>query len=105
MFMEKEATAMLRRPGNRWTLKLAMLLTLMALTLLATAPASAAATTFTSVNIFPISFSVFVPCAAGGAGEVVDLSGNLHDLFHVTLDGNGGFHLSVEDSPQGIVGT
>jgi len=51
-----------------------------------------------------ISLTVFVPCAAGGAGEVVDLSGPLHVLISFTINGNnvsGYFHFQ----PQGISGT
>jgi len=70
-------------------------------------PAPAQATTMTtSVRIpLPQPFQVFVPCAAGGAGELVDLSGTLHVLFHTTLDGNGGFHSKTHFQPQGVVGT
>jgi|GraSoiStandDraft_24_1057298.scaffolds.fasta_scaffold656648_1 hypothetical protein len=52
---------------------------------------------------FPIDLSVFVPCAAGGAGEVVSLTGNLHDMFSVTVNSNS-FHMTIHDNPQGIVG-
>jgi hypothetical protein len=51
-----------------------------------------------------ISLTVFVPCAAGGAGEIVDLSGPLHTLISSTFNGNnvsGYFHFQ----PQGISGT
>jgi hypothetical protein len=51
-----------------------------------------------------ISLTVFVSCAAGGAGEVVDLSGPLHTLISFTINGNnvsGYFHFQ----PQGISGT
>lgn len=51
-----------------------------------------------------ISLTVFVPCAAGGAGEIVDLSGPLHTLASATINGNnvsGKFHFQ----PQGISGT
>lgn len=50
-----------------------------------------------------INLSVFIPCAAGGAGEVVDLSGPLHTLISFTINGNnvsGYFHFQ----PQGISG-
>ena len=40
-------------------------------------PVNAEATTVTADNKIPISISVFVPCAVGGIGEVVDLSGEL----------------------------
>lgn len=51
-----------------------------------------------------LSLAVFVPCAAGGAGEVVDLTGPLHTLISFTINGNnvsGFFHFQ----PQGISGT
>lgn len=51
-----------------------------------------------------ISISVFIPCAAGGAGEVVDLTGPLHTVITFTINGNnvsGFFHFQ----PQGISGT
>ena len=51
-----------------------------------------------------INLSVFIPCAAGGAGEVVDLTGPLHTLVSLTINGNivsGFFHFP----PQGITGT
>ncbi len=53
---------------------------------------------------FPISLQVFIPCANGGAGEVVDISGTLHDVFAVTIDGNN-MHFVTVDNPQGISGT
>ena len=51
-----------------------------------------------------ISLTVFIPCAAGGAGEIVDLFGPLHTLVSFTINGNnvsGHFHFQ----PQGISGT
>ena len=69
------------------------------------AQAGAGASTFTVSQKFPIDIFVFVPCANGGAGETVELSGTLHDLFHVTSDGAGGFHVKTSDNPQGVSGT
>jgi hypothetical protein len=46
---------------------------------------------------------VFVPCAAGGAGEMVDLAGPLHTVVSGVFKGNnitGYFHFQ----PKGIVG-
>jgi hypothetical protein len=60
--------------------------------------ARAAASTFTSSSIFPINLPV------DACGEPVQLSGNLHDLFHVTFDGAGGAVLKVLDNPQGVSG-
>ena len=73
--------------------------------LLAPRSVSAAADTFTVSSSFPLDIIVFVPCANGGAGEEVELSGNLHDVFHVTFTSSGTFRLSFSDNPQGITGT
>ena len=66
-----------------------------------TVPANAAK----QVNdVTDIDLPVFIPCAAGGAGELVDLSGPLHTLITFTINGNnvsGKTHFQ----PQGISGT
>lgn len=50
-----------------------------------------------------ISLPVFVPCAAGGVGEIVDLSGPLHTLITFTISNNA--VSGVEHfQPQGISG-
>jgi hypothetical protein len=67
-------------------------------------PALAAAFTENQESIFPIDIVVIVSCAAAGAGEVVELSGNLHDQFDVTINNNL-FHIKFHDNPQGVVGT
>jgi hypothetical protein len=50
-----------------------------------------------------VFLTVFVPCAAGGAGEVVKLSGPLHTLISLTINGNNvsGY---FQFQPQGISG-
>jgi hypothetical protein len=55
-------------------------------------------------DVTDIDLSVFVPCAAGGVGELVDLSGPLHTLVSFTENDknvSGYFH----SQPQGISGT
>lgn len=50
-----------------------------------------------------IALTVFIPCAAGGAGEVVDLFGPLHTLITANINGtnvSGYTHFQ----PQGISG-
>ncbi len=50
-----------------------------------------------------IALTVYVPCAAGGVGEIVDLSGSFHTLITYTINGNnvsGTYHFQ----PQGISG-
>jgi len=64
----------------------------------------APASSFTVNSVFPIDLAVFVPCANGGVGEDVLLSGNLHDLIHVTVNDNS-LHVKTLDQPQGISGT
>jgi len=51
----------------------------------------------------PVSIFSFIPCADGGAGEFVQLDGDLHVLITFTINGNnvsGKFHFQ----PQGITG-
>jgi hypothetical protein len=90
--------------GRRRTMRLCTLLILLALLLMWPAAIVAKAESFTASVKIPIDIVVFVPCANGGAGENVALSGTLHDLFHITLDGNGGFHSKFHVNPQGVSG-
>jgi hypothetical protein len=55
-------------------------------------------------DISDINLSQFVPCAAGGAGELVDLSGPLHTLITLTINGNN-VSGTTHFQPQGISGT
>ena len=52
---------------------------------------------------FPVTISFFIPCAVGGAGEVVTLNGNLHVLISTIVNVN---HISsdMHFQPQGISG-
>jgi hypothetical protein len=52
----------------------------------------------------PVNIGVFIPCAAGGSGEVVFLTGNLHVLLRFTIDNGGGIHAASHFQPQGISG-
>jgi hypothetical protein len=52
---------------------------------------------------FEFNLEVFVPCANGGAGELVDLNGPLHNLITATINGNR-VSGKVESQPQGISG-
>ena len=68
-------------------------------------PALAKATTVTTNVKYPVVWIEYVPCAMGGAGEMIVLSGDLHVLFHTTLDDTGGFHIKMHTQPQGLSGT
>src|SRR5262245_21852628 len=67
------------------------------------APAFAALAATSSIKV-PIAIGVFVPCAVGGAGEIVVLRGDLHLLNHFTFDAAGGLHVKTHAQPQGITG-
>ena len=67
-------------------------------------PAMAAVAT-TSNAFVTVAISVFVPCANGGAGETVTLTGNLHFQSHTTFDARGGLHTKIHTQPQGLSGT
>lgn len=62
------------------------------------------AITETSSIKTPFDLDFYVPCALGGQGEFVHLSGNLHILSHLTIDPNGGFHYDSMYQPQGVRG-
>ncbi len=62
---------------------------------------AATATTSTSV---PLDLLVFVPCADGGAGELVQLTGFLLVLSHSTFNASGGFRVVSHFNPQGVSG-
>jgi hypothetical protein len=68
-------------------------------------PAHASATSMTTNIKTPVDVAVVVPCANGGAGEVVYFSGATHHLIHLTFDGAGGFHIVSYDSHQSLYGT
>src|SRR5438477_13074483 len=78
-----------------------ILMLLFAALALFTVPANAAK----QVNdVSDINLTVFVPCAAGGAGEVVDLSGPLHTLITLTINGNN-VSGTAHFQPQGLSGS
>jgi hypothetical protein len=52
----------------------------------------------------PIDISVFVPCANGGGGEDVTLTGNVHIEASINFDNAGGGHLHFTANPQGVSG-
>ena len=65
--------------------------------------APAAASVFHDNFKIPVNILVFIPCADGGAGEFEELTGNLHVLFHTTINGNR-FNVKSHFQPQGISG-
>jgi hypothetical protein len=61
------------------------------------------AITFTTSDKFDIGLIAFIPCANAGAGEFVDFSGTLHEVFHTTINGSS-FVQKIHDQPQGLKG-
>jgi hypothetical protein len=67
------------------------------------AAVSAQALAITTNDFIPFAQAVFVPCADGGAGEVVLISGTLHVQNHITINNN---RASIKShfQPQGASG-
>lgn len=72
----------------------------MLLTLVAAGPAAAATQTFRTQE----NFSIFVPCANGGAGELVEGIARVHVVIIENEDGAGGahFHFSAQYRGAGL---
>jgi hypothetical protein len=82
--------------------RLVLLLAVMGTTLALTAGmALAQATTETFTEKRPFNQTIVNPCT----GELVQLTGDLTFLFHVTEDANGGLHVQQHGSAAGITGT
>ena len=64
---------------------------------------NAAAVAYTINERFPLELLTFVPCAAGGAGELVQLGETLHSVFHLTVNDRSA-HLATHFQPQGVSG-
>ena len=62
-----------------------------------------AITSTTNLSV-PTEIVVFIPCANGGAGEFVLLTGDLHVLFHTTISNSGRITIKQHFQPQGISG-
>lgn len=69
----------------------------------AEAPALRAASLTTGERV-PVDIFTFVPCAAGGAGEAVTLTGSLLVRVHQTASTAGNTQVKTQFTPQGISG-
>jgi hypothetical protein len=65
--------------------------------------AAGAFTVITNI-VEPLDFTQFVPCANGGTGEDVHLSGTLHTVIRTTINGNK-VGIKTLSNPQGVSGT
>jgi hypothetical protein len=55
-------------------------------------------------SVTPLDTLITVPCAAGGAGETVHVTGAAHMVFAVTQDANGGVHVATHVNTIGLSG-
>jgi hypothetical protein len=78
-------------------MKIITRLILIALLVLSTSGFAAVSTSI------PFSGTALVPCAAGGAGETVALSGELHVVVSTVINGDR-VHVMETDNPQDITG-
>ena len=84
------------------TIGFTLVITLLVLSIASAAFSQALALT---VNQFvPFAQPVFIPCANGGAGEIVLLEGTLHLQDHITINGNRA-SIKTHAQPQGVKGT
>ena len=67
--------------------------------------ASAQAETVVTNTSFPLSASAFVPCALGGQGEEVLVSGTAYIVVVTTTDAQGQPHVIATANYQGLQGT
>jgi hypothetical protein len=93
---------------NKRLLMLSRFLVVMALILMPCSVYSslclAQASSSTLVTDVPIEGDFDVPCANGGAGETVSLSGVLHVVIHTTIDDSGGFHSNLRVNAPNLTG-
>ncbi|WNG15261.1 hypothetical protein [Cystobacter fuscus] len=82
-----------------------LLLALLGLLSVGARQAFAQATTTTVNQNIPYERFFFVPCANGGLGEDVLLTGELHELSHVTTSASGNIHVAMHLNPVGVSGT
>ncbi len=87
---------------TRKTLTFLLAITVLTLTLAGVAFSQALA--ITTNEFVPFAQAAFVPCANGGAGEVVLVEGVLHVQNHLTINNNR-LSLKTHFQPQGAVGT
>ncbi len=94
----RSALAALGKETMKTFLRLIVLLSVLGMVFVA--PASAVVVTNAK---FPVTLSVFVPCANGGGGEFISVSGDLHVLISTTINGNN-VTIKTHFQPQGVSG-
>jgi|SRR5829696_2136856 len=90
---------------RRFRYRLPVVVALLLLTMAVPTAASAQAETVVTNTSFPLSASAFVPCALGGQGEEVLVSGTAHIVVVTTTDAQGQPHVIATANYQGLQGT
>ena len=60
--------------------------------------------TTTRIIRVPLDITFFLPCANGGAGEIIHLSGTIMSVYHVTIGEPGGTHVQSLEVTQRVSG-
>jgi hypothetical protein len=89
---------------RRFRYRLPVMVALLLLAVAVPTAASAQAETVVTNTRFPLSASAFVPCALGGQGEAVLVSGTAHIVVVTTTDAQGQPHVIVTVNYQGLQG-
>lgn len=84
----------------RSRLALPMFIVALVIGLVRPLPVGAKANTITWSTTVTLGSVRFYPCA----GELIELRGDYHTLFHVTFDARGGTHVVSQHNSQGISG-
>ena len=66
--------------------------------------ASSATSNLSVSTVIPIDLIVFVPCANGGAGENIEVSGPLHVVLKLNFSSSGNVSDFFHFQPQGVSG-
>ena len=90
---------------RRFRYRLPAVVALLLVTVAVPTVASAQAETVVTNIRFPLSASAFVPCALGGQGEEVLVSGTAHMVVVTTIDAQGQPHVIVTTNYDGLQGT
>jgi hypothetical protein len=89
-------------PVRRWAVTAASVAVV--LTAIGAGTAASPASAATNVVRVPVDSRLFLPCANGGAGEVVHFTGMIIGVSSGTADGAGGFHARSIEVEQGVQG-
>ncbi|HEX5809032.1 MAG TPA: hypothetical protein VFY25_10235 [Anaerolineales bacterium] len=83
---------------------IALVIALTMVLALGAVPAQARAIVHKDASEFPVEWISWVPCAAGGAGEEVHVTGTFRIVSQTTIDERGGLHGKYQIFSKGLQG-